>query len=165
MTAMAASSLPSLDAEDEGGLLRRAFMAPCMICSERLICCPLVLSCCWLGPGVLGGFWLFLASGRTDCPFEVEGQLFEDLWINVFNKLNRLSAIENKFEWGCTYLETITPPQSFDLSCSTSAMALARSWLSALGRSVPGNKWNLTEKKIHFFASHHPNFLRDSFGE
>ena len=98
MTAMAASSLPSLEAEDEGGLLRRAFMAPCIICSERLICCPLLLSCCWLGPGVLAGLGGFLASGRTDWPFEVDGQLFEDLVINTFNRINRLSAIENKFE-------------------------------------------------------------------
>ena len=35
MTAMAASSLPSLEAEDDCGECRLALAAPCMICSER----------------------------------------------------------------------------------------------------------------------------------
>ena len=37
MTAMAASSLPSLEAEEEGGLFFLAFKAPCMIWSLNVM--------------------------------------------------------------------------------------------------------------------------------
>ena len=132
---MAASSFPSLDAEEEGGLLRRAFIAPCMICSERLICCPRLESWVLFGPG------LFFFSGRTDWPLEVDGQLFEDLHgpklINqlIINAFNSVKSIDHMLL--TAYLETITPPHNFDLSCSTSAIAFANNWFSALDLSLP----------------------------
>merc|ERR1719447_2110509 len=43
MTAMAASSLPSLEAEEEGGLFFLALSAPCMIWSLRVMLFPLLL--------------------------------------------------------------------------------------------------------------------------
>ena len=42
MTAMAASSFPSLEAEDDCGECLLALAAPCMICSERESGAPLV---------------------------------------------------------------------------------------------------------------------------
>ena len=84
---------------------------------------------------------MFFASGRTDWPFEVEGQLFDDLHrteiINQFWIQSKLFEVNYYQSLMKAYLETITPPHNFDRSCSTSAIAFASNWLSALDRSLP----------------------------
>ena len=111
MTAMAASSFPSLEADDDCGECLLAFAAPCMICSESESAWPElpfppreVVAAVRLGPAV------FLLAKEVSvcmsvCPYV------------------RMSVCP--YVSVSCYLFTITP-HSLLRSCSTSAMAVAR---------------------------------------